>query len=156
MVSSGVMSRSVSSTNWGLSGPSPGLLVVDQGVPLAATRPAGPATGPAASRGNRAASEPGAAGAPGTASDGAPPVPPRVASEWARPRPSRATSSSSITSRQSPAMATSARRTLWSSAGSMSTWMTLAPGAKASDPAGHPVVEPAARGRSAGRTAAWR
>ena len=37
-----------------------------------------------------------------------------------------------MTSRQSPAMATSARRTLLSSAGSMSTWMTLASGAKAS------------------------
>ena len=37
-----------------------------------------------------------------------------------------------MTSRQSPAMATSARRTLLSSAGSMSTWMILASGAKAS------------------------
>ncbi len=36
-----------------------------------------------------------------------------------------------MTSRQSPAMATSARRTLWCSAGSMSTWITLASGAKA-------------------------
>ena len=37
--------------------------------------------------------------------------------------------SSSITSRQSPAMPTSGRRTLPSSAGSMSTWTTLALGA---------------------------
>ncbi len=36
-----------------------------------------------------------------------------------------------MTSRQSPAMATSARRTLLCSAGSMSTWITFASGAKA-------------------------
>ena len=37
-----------------------------------------------------------------------------------------------MTSRQSPTMATSGWRTLPSSAGSMSTWMILASGAKAS------------------------
>ena len=36
-----------------------------------------------------------------------------------------------MTRRQSPAMATSAVRTLWCSAGSMSTWITLASGANA-------------------------
>ena len=36
-----------------------------------------------------------------------------------------------MTNRQSPAMATSARRTLLCSAGSMSTWITFASGAKA-------------------------
>ena len=51
-----------------------------------------------------------------------------------------------MTRRQSPAMATSATRTLLCSAGSMSTWITLASGAKALDLAGHPVVEAAAQG----------
>jgi hypothetical protein len=37
-----------------------------------------------------------------------------------------------MTSRQSPTIGTSGRRTLPSSAGSMSTWITLAPGANAS------------------------
>ena len=46
-----------------------------------------------------------------------------------------------MTWRQSPAMPTSGTRTLPSSAGSMSTWMTLASGANASDFAGDPVVE---------------
>ena len=40
------------------------------------------------------------------------------------------TTSSSITSRQSPTIGTSGRRTLPCSAGSMSTWMILASGAK--------------------------
>ena len=40
-----------------------------------------------------------------------------------------ALTSSSITSRQSPTIGTSGRRTLPNSAGSMSTWMILASGA---------------------------
>ena len=54
-----------------------------------------------------------------------------------------ATISSSMTRRQSPTIGTSGRRTLPSSAGSMSTWMILASGANAADPARDPVVEPA-------------
>ena len=61
-------------------------------------------------------------------------------------RGSRALTSSSITSRQSPTMGTSGRRTLPCSAGSMSTWMTLASGAKLRHLAGDPVVEPGAEG----------
>ena len=41
-----------------------------------------------------------------------------------------ALTSCSMTSRQSPTIGTSGRRTLPSSAGSMSTWMILASGAK--------------------------
>ena len=54
-------------------------------------------------------------------------------SGWAvaPPAASTALASSSITSRQSPTMGTSGRRTFPSSAGSMSTWMILAPGANA-------------------------
>ena len=54
--------------------------------------------------------------------------------------------SSSITRRQSPTIGTSGRRTLPSSAGSMSTWMILASGANAGDLAGDPVVEAAPEG----------
>ena len=57
-----------------------------------------------------------------------------------------------MTRRQSPTIGTSGRRTLPSSAGSMSTWMILASGANAGDLAGDAVVEAAARARSAGRT----
>ena len=51
-----------------------------------------------------------------------------------------------MTSRQSPTIGTSGRRTLPCSAGSMSTWMILASGANAVDLAGDAVVEAGAEG----------
>ena len=144
MVSSGVASRSVSSTNWGLRAPAPGCWLVDQReapLPLAELGPPRdqPLTGVAA------ASEPARPG-PRTRRRSAPRPSARVASAWGRPRSSRATSSSSMTSRQSPAMATSAPAHLVELGRVDVDVDDLGLGGEGVDPAGDPVVEPAAQG----------